>query len=103
MHGALILFLKGELAFEKLFQHMKGRLHVSPRLRQRLVFPPFNVAHPTLEDDPDFKLENHVQQRDLPPSLDEAAAVNEILRYNNRRLLDRILVRKSHWKIVFRS
>jgi|SRR5579863_2679191 len=89
MHGGLIFFLKGELSFDKLFHHMRGRLHVTPRFRQRLVFPPFNIAHPTLEDDPDFQLENHVQRRALSPDLDEAGAVQEILRYNNSRLLDR--------------
>jgi diacylglycerol O-acyltransferase len=89
MHGGMIFFLKGELPFDKLFHHILGRLHVTPRFRQRLVFPPFNVAHPTLEDDPEFKLENHVQQRTLPADLDEAGAVHEILRYNNSRLLDR--------------
>jgi diacylglycerol O-acyltransferase len=89
MHGGLIFFLKGELPFEKLLHHIRSRLHVTPRFRQRLVFPPFNLAHPTLEDDPAFKLENHVQRRALPPGLDETAAVQEILRYNNSRLLDR--------------
>jgi diacylglycerol O-acyltransferase len=89
MHGGMIFFLKGELPFDKLFHHINGRLHVTPRFRQRLVFPPFNAAHPTLEDDPDFKLENHVQRRELPADLDEAGAVHEILRYNNSRLLDR--------------
>jgi WS/DGAT/MGAT family acyltransferase len=89
MHGGMILFVKGELPFNKLFNHIRSRLHVTPRFRQRLVFPPFNLAHPTLEDDPDFQLENHVQQRRLAPDLDEHGAVQEILRYNNSRLLDR--------------
>jgi hypothetical protein len=65
MHGAMIFFLKGELPFELLLRHIDERVHVSPRYRQRLVFPPFNIAHPTLEDDPEFKLENHVQCREL--------------------------------------
>ncbi|MGH7837062.1 MAG: wax ester/triacylglycerol synthase domain-containing protein, partial [Candidatus Binataceae bacterium] len=89
MHGGMIFFLKGELPFDKLFHHIRSRLHVTPRFRQRLVFPPFNLAHPTLEDDPAFKLENHVQRRTLAAHLDEAGAVQEILRYNNSRLLDR--------------
>jgi WS/DGAT/MGAT family acyltransferase len=89
MHGGLIFFLKGELSFDKLFHHMASRMHVTPRFRQRLVFPPFNLAHPTLEDDPNFKLENHVQHRTLSEGLDETGAVQEILRYNNSRLLDR--------------
>lgn len=89
MHGGLIMFLDGELPFEKLFKHIEERLPVSQRFRQRLVFPPLNLAHPTLEDDPDFKLENHVHQRQLPDGTSEADAIKEILHYNNSRLLDR--------------
>ncbi|MBV8771758.1 MAG: wax ester/triacylglycerol synthase family O-acyltransferase [Deltaproteobacteria bacterium] len=89
MHGGMILFLRGELAFEKFFAHIGGRLHITRRYRQRLVFPLFNLAHPTLEDDPDFKLENHVQRRQLAEGIGEADAVNEIVRYNNSRVLDR--------------
>jgi diacylglycerol O-acyltransferase len=89
MHGAAIFFLKGKLEFDKLFQHFQERLHVSPRFRQRLLFPPYNIAHPTLEDDPDFKLENHVQHRELSKRVSETEAINEILRFNNSRLLDR--------------
>jgi diacylglycerol O-acyltransferase len=89
MHGGMILFLRGELSFEKFFGHIQGRLHITPRYRQRLVFPPLNLAHPTLEDDPAFKLENHVQRRELVEGISEAGAVDEIVRYNNSRVLDR--------------
>jgi diacylglycerol O-acyltransferase len=89
MHGGMILFLRGELPFEKFFDHIQGRLHITRRYRQRLVFPPFNLANPTLEDDPDFKLENHVQRRQLPEGIGEAEAVSEIIRYNNSRVLNR--------------
>jgi hypothetical protein len=82
-------FLLGELPFDKFFGHIDSRLHITPRHRQRLVFPPFNLAHPTLEDDPDFKLENHVQRRQLSEGVNEASAVAEIVRYSNSRLLDR--------------
>src|SRR5271167_3002968 len=79
-HVGSIFFLEGELTFDKLFNHMRARLHISPRFRQRLVFPPFNLAHATIEDDPDFKLENHVHQHVLPDAIGEAEAVKEILR-----------------------
>jgi diacylglycerol O-acyltransferase / wax synthase len=89
MHGGAIFFLRGELPFDKFFGHISSRLHITPRYRQRLVFPLFNLAHPTLEDDPDFKVENHVQRRQLPDGVNEASAVDEIVRYNNSRMLDR--------------
>jgi WS/DGAT/MGAT family acyltransferase len=89
MHGGMIFFIRGELPFEKFYRHVQGRLHTTRRYRQRLVFPLFNLAHPTLEDDPDFKLENHVQRRQLAVGISEAVAVEEIVRYNNSRVLDR--------------
>jgi diacylglycerol O-acyltransferase / wax synthase len=89
MHGGMIYFVRGELPFERFFRHVEGRLHTARRYRQRLVFPLFNVAHPTLEDDPDFKLENHVQHRQLPDGISEAEAVDQIVQYNNSRVLDR--------------
>jgi WS/DGAT/MGAT family acyltransferase len=89
MHGGMILFLREQLPFEEFFGHIQSRLHITPRYRQRLVFPPFNLAHPTLEDDPDFKLENHVQHRQLAEGISEPDAVDEIVRYNNSRVLDR--------------
>src|SRR5215472_3210416 len=87
MHGGGIFLLRGQLPFDKFFAHINSRLHITPRYRQRLVFAPFNLAHPTLEDDPDFKLENHVQHRQLPEGITEAGAVDEIVRYNNSRVL----------------
>jgi diacylglycerol O-acyltransferase len=89
MHGGMIFFLRGELPFEQFFSHVRRRLHTARRYRQRLVFPLFNLAHPTLEDDPDFKLDNHVQRHQLPEGISEADAVHEIIRYNNSRVLDR--------------
>ena len=89
MHGGGVFFLRGELPFDKFFGHISNRLHITPRYHQRLVFPLFNLAHPTLEDDPDFKVENHVQRRQLPDGVNEASAVDEIVRYNNSRMLDR--------------
>jgi diacylglycerol O-acyltransferase len=89
MHGGIIFFLNGQLSFKDFFRHVEGRLHTSPRYRQRLVFPPFNLAHPTLEDDPHFQLERHVQRRQLAAGHDPADVVQEILLYNNSRVLDR--------------
>ena len=66
MHGGPIFVLNGELSFDRLFRHMEERLHIAPRFRQRLVFAPFNLAHPAFADDPDFKLENHVPAQGAP-------------------------------------
>jgi diacylglycerol O-acyltransferase / wax synthase len=89
MHGGPILVLNGELSFDRLFRHMEERLHIAPRFRQRLVFAPFNLAHPAFADDPDFKLENHVQRRELPKGISEVDALKEIVRFHFGRVMDR--------------
>jgi WS/DGAT/MGAT family acyltransferase len=89
MHGGPIFFLKGELPYEKLLAHMEERLRTAPRFRQRLAFPPFNLAHATFEDDADFKVENHVHHHRFPPGTSESEAVKEIVRRHFGRVMDR--------------
>ncbi|HLW71936.1 MAG TPA: wax ester/triacylglycerol synthase domain-containing protein [Candidatus Binataceae bacterium] len=96
-HVGSIFFLDGEIPFDKLFDHMRRRLHISPRFRQRLVFSPFNLANATIEDDPDFKLENHVFRRSLTPGISETDAINEILREHFGSLMDRT---RPLWRVT---
>lgn len=65
MHGAAISALEGEVSFEAIFTHLKARIHLVPRYRQRLVFVPMNLAHAKWVDDPDFDLANHVKPHTL--------------------------------------
>jgi len=88
-HIGNILILRDEISFERLRQHIEGRLHVSPRFRQRLVFPPFNIARATIEDDPDFNLENHVGRHQLTKGIGEEEAVQEILHLKFSHVMDR--------------
>ena len=51
------------------------RLHLVPRYRQRLVFPPADTGRPLWVDDTDFNLEYHVRHTALPaPGSRRAAA-----------------------------
>jgi diacylglycerol O-acyltransferase / wax synthase len=43
------------------------RLPEIPRYRQRVVFAPFNLTHPTWEDDPEFNIDNHVRHVTVDP------------------------------------
>jgi len=96
-HVGTIFFLDGEISFDKVFDHMRRRLHISPRFRQRLAFSPFNLAHATIEDDPDFKLENHVFRHELQPGINEADAIKEILRLHFGSMMDRS---RPLWKVT---
>jgi diacylglycerol O-acyltransferase / wax synthase len=89
MHGGPIFTLKGELPFDRLLRHMEERLYIAPRYRQRLVFAPFDLAHPTFADDAEFKLENHVRRQQLPKGISEAEALKEVVRFHFGRVMDR--------------
>lgn len=50
----------------ELLNHVKARLHLVPRYRQKLARPPFQIAPPLWVDDPRFRLEYHVRHAALP-------------------------------------
>lgn len=71
MHVGGCLLYDGYVSRDELTRALLDRLHLLPRYRQRAVFPPFGVAHPTWEDDPDFDIRNHVEEYTLPPPGDD--------------------------------
>jgi diacylglycerol O-acyltransferase len=76
LHIGSISFFEDEIAFPELIRHFESKLHLVPRYRQRLVPVPFTLDHATLEDDPDFKIENHVKFHQLPPDTSEAQLID---------------------------
>ena len=60
MHVGAACILEGKLTFRLFRAHLTSRLHLVPRYRQRVAFVPFNVSHPTWEDDPEFDIDNHL-------------------------------------------
>jgi WS/DGAT/MGAT family acyltransferase len=77
--GGLGIF-DGAIDFKQLLKHVEQRLHLLPRFRQRLAFAPLNLAHPTLEDDPDFKIGNHVFRHQLPDETSPELMTEAVLR-----------------------
>jgi diacylglycerol O-acyltransferase / wax synthase len=71
MHLGECLVYDGQFDRDDVLRMLRGRMHLLPRYRQRVVVPPLRVAHPTWEDDPDFDLENHVDELTLPPPGDD--------------------------------
>jgi diacylglycerol O-acyltransferase / wax synthase len=65
------LVYDGHVSADELARVLTQRLHEIPRYRQRVVFPPFGLAHPTWEDDPDFDLANHIEEVTLPAPADD--------------------------------
>jgi diacylglycerol O-acyltransferase len=71
LHIGSISFFEDEIAYPELMQHFESKLPLVPRYRQRLIPVPFDIDHAAFEDDPDFKLENHVKLHQLPEDASE--------------------------------
>jgi WS/DGAT/MGAT family acyltransferase len=67
MHiGGVLLFAGPAPAFADYLDHVRGRLHLVPRYRQKLATPPLETGRPLWVDDPSFNLEYHVRHAALP-------------------------------------
>ena len=67
MHiGALTVLEGPPPPFGEFLDIIRGRLHLVPRYRQKLSFPPIETGRPVWVDDPDFNIEYHVRQTALP-------------------------------------
>jgi diacylglycerol O-acyltransferase / wax synthase len=70
MHvGGLFIFdapADGEFDHARFLDLIRSRLHLVPRYRQKLVFPPLQLGNPVWVDDPDFDLSYHVRHAALP-------------------------------------
>lgn len=73
MHIGGVMIFEGPMPdIEVLKSHIRSRLHLVPRYRQRLVWAPFEAGRPFWADDPDFNLSYHVRDAALPaPGNDE--------------------------------
>ena len=77
--GSLAIF-DGEVDYARLLEHLERRMHLLPRYRQKLGFVPFNLAHATWEDDPEFDLRHHIFSHKLPRDTHVPDAVEAMLR-----------------------
>jgi diacylglycerol O-acyltransferase / wax synthase len=67
MHiGGVLIFDGPPPAFDDYLNHVRGRLHLVPRYRQKLSTPPLESGRPLWVDDPSFNLEYHVRHAALP-------------------------------------
>jgi diacylglycerol O-acyltransferase len=67
MHvGGICIFEGPPPSYEDLLEHVRSRLHLVPRFRQKLAYPPVPTGRPFWIDDPAFNLEYHVRHSALP-------------------------------------
>src|SRR5689334_14866045 len=64
--------VKGGRGALGLARTIEERLHLLPRYRQKLMWPPAGVGSPVWVDDPDFDLSYHVRRAALPSPGDDA-------------------------------
>ena len=87
MHiGAVMIFDGPPPDFEDYLDHVRGRLHLVPRYRQRLATPPLETGRPLWVDDPDFNLEYHVRHTALPAPGTEEQLLRLAARVNSQQL-----------------
>ena len=67
MHiGAVTIFEGPAPPFTAVAEHIRSRLHLVPRYRQKLAYPPFESGRPLWIDDASFNIEYHVRHSALP-------------------------------------
>jgi len=66
MHVGSVLVFEGSMNFESFRATMASRVHLVPRLRQRLAMVPFGIGKPYWVEDPAFNLDQHLQHVALP-------------------------------------
>jgi diacylglycerol O-acyltransferase / wax synthase len=73
MHvGAILIFEGPPPRYVDLVEHVRGRLHLVPRFRQKLVVPPLEAGRPLWADDVNFNLSYHIRHTALPEPGGEA-------------------------------
>ena len=96
MHvGGICIFEGPPMDYVSLLEHVRSRLHLVPRFRQKLAFPPAPTGRPFWVDDPAFNLEYHVRHSALP-----APGSEEQLRNMSARVFSQQLDRtKPLWEL----
>jgi len=96
MHvGGMTMFEGPPPAIEDFLDHIRSRLHLVPRYRQKLVTPPLEAGRPLWIDDPSFNLEYHVRHSALP----EPGGEQQLLRLAARIFSQRLDRSKPLWEV----
>src|SRR5262249_43372629 len=70
--GSVLVFEGPSTSYDELVAHIERRLHLVPRYRQRLAYPPFGAGPPRWVDDAHFNVRYHVRHSALPAPGGEA-------------------------------
>ena len=96
MHVGSCMLFEGEApSYEDFVAQLDSRLHLVPRYRQKLAFPPLTQARPVWVDDPHFNPGYHVRHTALP----EPASLEQLRNLTGRVLAQRLDRTKPLWEI----
>ena len=84
------------LVYDDFVARIENGLHLVPRYRQRLAFPPYGVARPVWVDDPHFNACYHVRHTALPAPAGE----DQLRRLAGRVFSQQLDREKPLWEIV---
>lgn len=85
----------GTITREHLVNLLRGRLHLAPPLRRRLVAVPLGLDHPYWAEDREVDFDYHVREIALPPPGDDRQLATQVARLHSRAL-DR---RRPLWEL----
>jgi diacylglycerol O-acyltransferase / wax synthase len=95
MHvGALLLFEGPPPDYEDFLRGIESRMHMTPRYRQKLAFPRFEMGRPMWVDDPSFNLEYHVRHT----ALASPGSYDQLLKLTGRIYSQRLDRSKPLWE-----
>lgn len=66
MHIGNVAIIEGSIEFETFRSIILSRIHMFPKMRQRLVYVPFSIDYPYWIDDPYFDIDMHIHHIALP-------------------------------------
>src|SRR3954449_7524297 len=96
MHVGSVLVFEGPAPdYEDFVARIVRGLHLVPRYRQKLAFPPFGLARPLWVDDPHFNAHYHVRHTALP----EPAGDDELRRLAGRLFAQQLDRDKPLWEM----
>jgi diacylglycerol O-acyltransferase / wax synthase len=76
----------GALNYDDLVRVLGSRLHLAPRFRQKVMFPPMSLARPMWVDDSNFDLSFHLRRAALPRPRGRRELVDYVQRVISRPL-----------------
>jgi WS/DGAT/MGAT family acyltransferase len=77
---------EGKLRYDDLLEVIGSRIHLAPRFRQKVLFPPLAVARPVWVDDANFDLTFHVRRAALPGPRGRRELIDYVQRVFSRPL-----------------